>query len=98
MLSNLLRLVHTAVILHLFLHIFTGKTCTPAEVAAELLLTVVRAILEKRVNSYRTKAQILLSFLLGYAMFPNKFRHLSWVFIAKGIEVHKSLKQTRRNC
>lgn len=85
MLTNLLRLTHTAIILHLFLHIFRGKICSPTEVGAELLLTVMRAILEKRVSSYRTKVQILLSFLLGYAMFPNKFRHMSWIFMAKGI-------------
>ena len=98
MIVNLLRLIHSVIIIQIFVIVFRQQTCPLTLVAAELALTIVRSILEKRTNSVRTKIQIILSFMLGYATFPNKFREFSWFFFAKIIEVHQNLKQLRNNC
>jgi len=72
-----------------------AEICPPAYAAAELALTLIRSVMEKRLNSNRTRAQILLSLMLGYTVFPNKMRSVSWIFFAKTIEVHQTLKTIR---
>ena len=46
--------------------------------------------------SRRTRANILASLVLGYIIFPNKARYISWIYLIKGIEVHQSLKAFRK--
>lgn len=59
------------------------------------MLTIFRALLEKRLNSFGSQVQIVSSLFLGYYIFPNKFRFLGWFFFVKVIEIHKALKSLR---
>ena len=64
-------------------------------VVAEVILTSSRILLEHGLFSRNSRLQILASLSLGYAIFPNKARFVSWGFFLKGIEAHKSLKKVR---
>lgn len=85
MATNILRLIHTALILRILLVIVRDETCCKAIVIGEITLTILRAVVERRLSSRRTKIQILISLLLGYLLFPNKLRYLSWLFFLKTI-------------
>ena len=66
-------------------------------VGAEIGLTLLRAFTEHGLFSRNTRFQILASMVLGYTLFPNKARYISWVFFLKGIEAHKALKNVRQS-
>lgn len=95
MLKNILRVVHSVVIGLICSYIASGIQCTVLLVGAEVGLTVVRAVTEHGLLSRNTRLQILASLVLGYTLFPNNARYISWVFFCKGIEAHKALKNFR---
>lgn len=97
MTENLLGIFHAAIILAIMLIVTNGKMCPQYLAAAEIVLTLVRAIAEKRLSSNRTKIQIVLSLFLGYVVFPNPMRNLGWVFFFKAIELHQTFKSIRKN-
>lgn len=63
---------------------------------AEVVLTLLRCGSEKKITSTRKQLQVVLSLLLGYTVFPNKFYNLSWLYFLKIIDIHQSLKQLRK--
>lgn len=95
MATNILRLVHSALILRILLSIVRDEVCSHHLIFAEILLTLVRALLEQRITSKRTKVQILTSLVLGYLLFPNKMRFVSWLFFIKTVQIHQTLKAVR---
>lgn len=96
MVKNLLRIVHSIIIVGLIIKIITHEMCTPLLFGVEVGLTLVRAVAERRIMSRNTRVQIVASMVLGYMLFPNKARLLSWIFLVKGIEVHQALKKFRK--
>ena len=85
MITNILRIVHSIIIVGLICRIVNGEICTPVIFGAEVGLTLIRALLERRLLSRHTKFQIIASMVLGYIMFPNKARFISWIYLIKGI-------------
>lgn len=96
MVKNILRLIHSITIGYICAQIASGYEINALVVGAEIGLTFLRAVLEHGLFSRNTRFQVLASLALGYTLFPNRARYLSWVFFLKGIETHKALKNLRQ--
>ena len=96
MVKNILRVIHSIIIGFICSRIAAGYQIDPIAVGAEVVMTLLRAVVEHGLFSRNTRFQILASMVLGYTLFPNKARYISWVFFLKGIEAHKALKNVRQ--
>lgn len=85
MIKNLLRIIHSVLIAYICAQIASSYDIPPTVIAAEIALTLLRALLEHGLFSRNTRFQILASMVLGYTLFPNKARYISWMFFLKGI-------------
>lgn len=92
MIKNILRIFHGIVIVGLIVKIINNEVCDYTVCGVELALTLMRSVFEGRMISRHTGIQIILTCTLGYLLFPNKARFVSWLFLFKGIEVHQALK------
>ena len=95
MLRNLLRLMHSLVIGYICAQIASGYDIGVIVVGVEIGLTLLRGLFEHGLFSRNMRLQLLGSLVLGYTLFPNRARFVSWVFFLKGIEAHKALKNLR---
>lgn len=85
MIQMYLKLAHGLLISYLIWQIVNDDISSPMLAVAEILLTVGRTILERKVIDRYARFQILASMVLGYIMFPNKARFISWIFLIKGL-------------
>ena len=97
MVKNILRIVHSIIIVGLIGRIINEELCTPLIFGVEVGLTLFRALLERRLMARHTKVQIIASMGLGYIMFPNKAQYVSWIYLVKGIEVYQALRAFRKD-
>ena len=73
MVVNLLRILHSLLAGLIIFNMVQRKDISSLFMYGELGLTIFRGIVESDIKSVHFKTQIVLSLVLGYYIFPNKF-------------------------